>query len=153
MPQWRGSPGRPVIAGSGTLAVPVMYSLVPQVAHVDRHLPPPVPRLEAGAQVDEPIRTLGLDGVVDRREEHAALPRHVTPHGGRPRPASRELVDSGAAARPFRRVVQSIARRVERRAARPSREVAVVGRVEPRDMARELHAAPRRRQPPRLRCL
>ena len=35
------------------------------------------------------------------------------------RSARRELVDGGAAARPFRRVVQSIARRVERRAARP----------------------------------
>jgi hypothetical protein len=31
VPQWRGSPGRPVIAVSGTFAVPVMYSWFPRL--------------------------------------------------------------------------------------------------------------------------
>ena len=71
---------------------------VARIAHVDGDFPSTAPRLEPGAEVYEPIRTLSLDGVVDRREEHAALPGHIAPHGSRPGLASRELVDGGTAA-------------------------------------------------------
>ena len=119
--------------------------LVADVARVDGYLPPVASRLEAGAQVDKPVRSLCLDGGVERREEYATLPRHVTPQGRRPDPASGELVDGGDAAGPLRRVAQAVARRVARHTAWPYGKVAVVGRVEPRDLAREVQAAPHRR--------
>ena len=119
--------------------------LVADVARVDGDLPPVASRLEARAQVGKPVRSLCLDGSVERREEHAALPRHVTPEGGRPGPASGELVEGGDAAGPPRRAIQAMARRVASYTAWPRGKVAVVGRVEPRDLAREVQAALHRR--------
>src|SRR4029453_14717859 len=66
--------------------------LVADVARVDGYLPPVASRLEARAQVDKPVCRLRLDGGVERREEYAALARHVTPKGRRPEPASVDIV-------------------------------------------------------------
>ncbi len=132
-------------AGIGTLAVPVMYLRVADVADVDGQLPSRASWLEACSQADESISGLCFDGVVERREEHAALPRDIATQADRPALPGCELVDGRAAARPFGSVVEPIACRVARRAAGHQREIAVVGRVEPRDVACQVHAVTCRR--------
>ena len=74
-----------------------------------------------------------LKGVKNTRPCHDTSPRRDAVPA---RPVA--LVDSGGAARPLRRVAQAVARRVARYIAWSCGKVAVVGRVEPRDLAREV---------------
>ena len=95
---------------------------------------------DAGAQ--KAIWTLPLDVVIKRRVEDRRLPRRV----GRDRQSSR-ISDVAApldpeAPRPFRRIVQPVARYVSGGAADGDRDVVIVGGVKPRYMTTGLNAAP-----------
>ena len=95
---------------------------------------------DAGAQ--KAIRILSLDVVVERCVEHRRLRRRV----GRDRQPSRSA-DAAApldpeAPRPFRCIVQPVARHVSGGAAVVDRDVSIVGGVEPGQVAPGFNAAP-----------
>ena len=112
---------------------------------------------DAGAQ--KAIRTLSLDVVVKRGVEHRRLRRRV----GRDRQSSRSADVAGPldpeAPRPFRRIVQPVARHVAGGAADGDRDVLIVGGIKPghdgprlRCRARSVTCSPlRRRESSRLR--
>jgi hypothetical protein len=84
------------------------------VPRIDSKLPSSAGWREPSAEVNEPIRCLRLDRVVECGEEHAALPGHVAAQRERPGVSYCDVVDDRLASGPFRCIVQPVARRILR---------------------------------------
>src|SRR5262245_52602423 len=86
--------------------------LVREVARGETDGPRTEPRSELRADVEQAVRELPLNRVVERREEHGTLPRRVRAEGERVGSSDAAAPFRPDAARPLRRVVETMPRDV-----------------------------------------